>query len=221
MHEAHQQVHQGRFAAAVGPGKRQGFARLDREAEPLQHRRPVGISEGHVLEFDVAGNAFQATLAVPQRFGFFAEKVQQPLGGPSRVHDLAVDAGQRRQRAGQQHHVEQQGDQLRGLQLTGAHVADGDPEQQQGAGTGEQGDRRRQQRGQPDLLARNVQQFAVALGETVRFQPLAGEGLQHRHHSEVFVDEGHQAGPGIDPGPRQRTDAPAQQLGDDRVGRQQ
>ena len=119
------------LAGARGSHQGDVLARRDRQVEARQRRR-LGtrrISEGHVLERDVAGRGFGQGDRIGGRgdLGAYRQQLHQPLGGPGGPLQLAIDLAQGPDRAGDHDRVEDEGGEIASGHTAADHVLGADP----------------------------------------------------------------------------------------------
>ena len=188
-------MHQRALAGAVLAGDGDRFAGLDMQVQVLQRGRTAGIGETNAIEGDFAAHRRQAAARVKNLLRLFGQHALQALQGAARLLGLAVDTGQRSDRARQHGGVEEETDQFARRHVAAADAFARQPEQDE---HGERGNElnRRFERGLDPVLADAeaddaLDLLAVALG----FPSFPRERLDGRQHAEVFF--GHADGGGM------------------------
>ena len=136
----HQQPGQRAFTRAIGADDAYGLAGGDLQADIAHRGCTPGIGEADVLKHDGALGRGQPALARTVRLGPPRETVQQALCRAAGALHFAIHAGQPADGARHQHGVQQQADELGGVECSLLHLAGAQPHQQQKPGRGQEGD---------------------------------------------------------------------------------
>ncbi len=110
--QAHQQVGERALAGAVLADDGERLAGLDVQVEVVQRRLAAGVGEAHVAECDLAACRRKIVGQLGERLGPLGQHALQAFERAARALGLAVDIGQRADRAGEQRGVEQEGDEF-------------------------------------------------------------------------------------------------------------
>src|SRR3954466_7722610 len=179
--------------ALAGPRRsddRDLFAGFDRERNVVdrKHIRPRRISKTDIFKTDIAARRLWQRYRLRRRrdLRFYAQDLEQPLGGAGRSRDLAPDLAELPETAGGKRRIQHELAEPARRDLPGQHVVRTDPEDRHDAGEHDEDDDQRQHRARPRRAARRLIGLFDLAAEATGRQPLAGIGLHGPDRADQF-----------------------------------